>query len=146
MTLIAQDLVTRLGKGLRHTLTNRLAEAGILERKQSRVLGLFPRTTWPAADRAREDRLRRDLTSALVEVNEPGQRTAAIIALLVAVGRAHRTVPREGLSRGEVKSRAKRIAEDNWAAKAVRDAIAAATAATTAAATAAATGAAAAAT
>ena len=53
-----------------------------------------------------------------------------LIALLAAINRAHEVVDHEGLSSREVRKRAKQIAEGAWAAKAVRDAIAAATAAT----------------
>ena len=56
--------------------------------------------------------------------------TAALVALLAAIDRAHKVVDHEGLSSREVRRRAKQIAEGAWAAKAVRDAIAAATAAT----------------
>ena len=50
----ASALVTRLGKGLEGRLAERLAERGVLQRRDGKVLGLFPRTTWPAADTARE--------------------------------------------------------------------------------------------
>ena len=46
---------------------------------------------------------------------------------------AHKVVDREGLSGGQVKKRAKEVADGDWAAKAVKDAIAAAQAAVTAA-------------
>ena len=82
----------------------------------------------------------------LVDGNEPDPRTGALVALLHAVDRAHKTVPHEGVSDREVKKRAKEVAEGQWAAKAVKDAIAAATAATMAAITAATAGAAAAST
>ena len=52
---------------------------------------------------------------------------------MYAVDRAHQTVPHDGLSSGEVRRRAKEAAEGQWAAVAVRNAIAAVTAATTAA-------------
>ena len=138
----AQDLVGRLGKGVRDKLTTRLVEAGILERKESRILGIFPRTTWPAADRSHEEALRRDLTAVLVEGTEPDPRLGTIVALLVAAGRAHKTVPHPGVTDRDVKARAKAVAEGNWAAKAVKDAIDAVAAATMAAVTAAATAAA----
>ena len=73
----------------------------------------------------------------------PTPRTGALVALLHAVDRAHKTVPHDGVSDREVKKRAKQVAEGQWAAKAVKDAIAAATAATMAAVTAATAGAAA---
>jgi len=124
-----QDLVDRLGKGLDDELGERLAQKGILERSEGRILGLFPVTRWPAIDSGHKEEVRRALTAALVEGAEPEPRTAALIALLHAIGRAHKSVPHEGLSGGEVRKRAKRIAEGDWAAKAVKDAIEASTAA-----------------
>jgi len=125
----AQDLVDRLGKGLDDELAERLVQKGILERRDGRILGLFPVTRWPAVDSAHEEAVRRSLTAALVEGAEPDARTAALIALLQAIGRAHKTVPHDGLPAGEVRKRAKRIAEGDWAAKAVKDAVEASTAA-----------------
>ena len=55
----AQDLVVRLGKGLDDNLCSRLAERGMLERRDDKVLGLFPRTRWPARDCAHEEDVRR---------------------------------------------------------------------------------------
>jgi Golgi phosphoprotein 3 (GPP34) len=138
----AQDLVGRLGKGLKDDLTGRLEQRGILERREQKVLGLFPRTRWPAADSSHEDAVRRDLAAALVQGVQPEQRTACLIALLSAIDRAHKVVDRDGLPAGQVRKRAKEIANGEWAAKAVKDAIAASTAAVTAAVTAATTGAA----
>ncbi len=138
----AQGLVEKLGKGLDETLCNRLAERGILERRHDKVLGLFPRTRWPARDSSHEDAVRRALVTVLVDGNEPDPRTGALVALLYAVDRAHKTVPHDGVTDREVKKRAKEVAEGQWAAKAVKDAIAAATAATMAAVTAATAGAA----
>jgi hypothetical protein len=129
----AQDLVNRLGKGLTDTLCSRLAGRGILERQDDKVLGLFPRTRWPARDSSYEDAVRRALTVVLVDGSEPDPRTAALVALLHAIDRPHKTVAHEGVSDREVKKRAKEVAEGQWAAKAVKDAVAAAMAATTAA-------------
>jgi len=128
----AQDLVQRLGKGTRDALTDRLAERGLLERRDDRVLGLFPRTRWPAVDSSHEQDVRRRLTAVLVQGVEPDERTGALVALLSAIDKPHKVVDHEGLSTGEVRKRAKRIAQGDWAAKAVRDAIAASTAAITA--------------
>ena len=125
----AQDLVDRLGKGLDDELAERLVQKGILERRDGRILGLFPVTRWPAVDSAHEEAVRRSLTAVLVEGAEPDARTAALIALLQAIGRAHKTVPHDGLPTSEVRKRAKRIAEGDWAAKAVKDAVEASTAA-----------------
>lgn len=135
----AQDLVGRLGRGLVEELAGRLVERGILERRDDRLLGLFPRKRWPMVDARHEQELRASLTFVLVQGQEPDERTAALIALLAAVDRVHKVVDRGGMSARDVKRRARQIGEGDWAAKAVRDAIQAATAAMTAATTAAAT-------
>ena len=128
----ARDLVDRLGRGTRDALAERLAARGVLERHDDRVLGLFPRTRWPAVDSGREQEVRRLLTAVLVQGVEPDERTGALVALLSAIDKQHLVVEHEGLSAGEVRKRAKQIAKGDWAAKAVRDAIVAATAAITA--------------
>jgi hypothetical protein len=129
----AEDLVDRLGKGAREPLADRLAERGILQRRDDRALGLFPRTRWPAVDSSHEQEVRRSLTDVLVQGVEPDERTGALVALLSAIDKPHRVVDHRGLPSGEVRKRAKRIAEGDWAAQAVRDAIRASTAAVTAA-------------
>ncbi|ABL80899.1 MULTISPECIES: GPP34 family phosphoprotein [unclassified Nocardioides] len=128
----AHDLVDRLGKGTREALAERLGARGILERHDDRVLGLFPRTRWPAVDSSREQEVRRQLTAVLVQGVEPDERTGALVALLSAIDKPHQVVDHEGLSAGQVRKRAKQVAKGDWAAKAVRDAITASTAAITA--------------
>ena len=120
---------TQLGKGLTSTLAERLAERGFLQRRDDKVLGLFPRTRWPARDNSHEESVRRALTVVLVDGGRPDPRTAALVALLHAVDRAHKTVPHDGIGSRQVRKRAKQVAEGQWAAKAVKDAIAAAAAA-----------------
>jgi hypothetical protein len=132
----AQGLVEKLGKGLSDTLCTRLAERGILERRHDKMLGLFPRTRWPVRDTTHEEALRRELTVVLVDGDDPDPRTGALVALLYAVDRAHKTVPHEAVGDRDIKRRAKEVAEGQWAARAVKEAIAATTAATMAAMTA----------
>jgi hypothetical protein len=125
----AEDLVERLGKGAKDRLAEQLVERGILRRDASRALGVFPRTRWPAVDSTHEAEVRRALTGALVQGAQPDERTRALVALLHALDKAHRVVDHEGLPSREVRRRAKELAEGDWAAKAVRDAITASTAA-----------------
>jgi hypothetical protein len=125
----AQDLVGRLGRKRRETLLGRLEAKGVLRRSEDRVLGLFPRTRWPAIDSSHEADVRRVLGDALLGGVHPDQRTAALVALLSAMDLAHKVVDHEGLSSREVRKRAKQVAEGEWAAKAVKDAVAAAQAA-----------------
>ena len=61
--------------------------------------------------------------------------------MLAAVGHAHKVVERGDVPAKEIKARAKEIADGAWAAKAVKDAVAAAQAAMTAAIVASTTGA-----
>lgn len=133
----AQDLVNRFGKGLKPQLLTRLEDRGMLRRDEQKVLGLFPRTRWPATDVSHEEAVRRQLTGALVTGLLPDQRTAALVAVLSALGLAHKVVRDDTVPPRDVRERAKEIAESDWAAEAVRDAVQAAQAATVAATTAA---------
>lgn len=122
----AQDLVGRLGKGLRGRLLERLEARGVLERRSDTVLGLFPRTRWPAADTRHEEQVRARLHDVLVVGLTPDERTAALVAVLYAVDQAHKVLPGlDGGQRREVKKRAKTVADGAWAADAVRSAVAA---------------------
>jgi hypothetical protein len=125
----AQDLVARLGKKRRAPLLERLEGKGILQRHEDKVIGPFPRKRWPPVDSSHEADVRRRLGDALVRGVQPEERTAALVALLSALGLAHKVVDREGLPAGGVRKRAKTIADGDWAAKAVKDAVAAAQAA-----------------
>ena len=122
----SQELVGRLGKGVRARLLERLQARGVLERRSDTVLGLFPRTRWPTADSRHEEQVRARLRDVLLVGLAPDQRTGALTALLVAVDKAHAVLP--GLSREErraVKVRARAVAEGAWAAEAVSAAVAA---------------------
>ena len=129
----AQDLVNRLGRKRREPLLARLEQVGILRREEGKVMGLFPTTRWPAVDSSHEAGVRRALGDALVRGMQPDQRTAALVSLLHALDLVHRVLDTEGAPAREVKQRAKQVAEGDWAAKAVKDAVAAAQAAVTAA-------------
>ena len=131
-----QDLVNRLGKDLPDQLCARLAARGLLRREESKVLGLFPKTRWPAADRQHEEGLRAALQRALVQGEEPDERTATVIAVLTAADVLPKVVNRGSMSKRELKNRAEQIAAAGWATEAVRKAIQAAQAAVTAAVTA----------
>jgi len=128
----AQDLVNRLGKGTKDVLLAGLADRGLVRPVEDKVLGLFPRTTWPATDRTHEAAVRELLQGALVHGLTPDTRTSALIALLSAIDHAHKVVDRGELPAKDVKRRAKEIADGAWAAKAVKDAVTAAQSAMTA--------------
>lgn len=130
-----QDVVGKLHNGLRDRLYERLAERGILRRERDKVLGLFPRTSWPAAERAHEQRVRAAIADTLVRSRPPEPRIGALLSLLVAIDAVTKVVDPHayGIERRELKRRAKSIVEQNWTAEAVRKAVEAVNAATTAA-------------
>ena len=126
----AQDLVDRLGKGLKEQLADRLVERGVLERRDGQ--GARPVPAHPVAGGRPHPRgagtpsaHRRAGAAASSRTSAP----AALVALLSAIDKAHKVVDHEGLSSREVRKRAKQISEGAWAAKAVRDAISASVAA-----------------
>jgi AcrR family transcriptional regulator len=118
-------VIRPLSKNLRRTLYERLAGNGVVRAEKSRILGVFPVRRWPAQDASDEAEVRRLMTQALVQQVAPDTRTAALIALVHAVGCDDKIVdPRQhGLSKRELRARAKKIAEGNWASAAVRKAI-----------------------
>jgi hypothetical protein len=120
-------LVAKLGKGLDDRLAAALAERRILERRDGRLLGLLPRTTWPAVDTTRDHQLRRAITVCLVDGGRPDERTAALIGLLSAIDQAHQAVTAgHAVTKRQLRKRAREIADGQWPAKAVKDAVAAA--------------------
>ena len=118
-------VIRPLSKNLRRTLYERLAGNGVVRAEKNRILGVFPVRRWPAQDGSREAEVRRLMTQALVQQVAPDTRTAALIALVHAVGCVDKIVDpgQHGLSKRELRARAKKIAEGNWASAAVRKAI-----------------------
>jgi hypothetical protein len=114
-----------LAKHLRRTLYERLAANGVVRAEEGRILGVFPTHRWPALDAGHESEVRRLLTQALVQGATPDARTAALVALLHALDCEHKVVdPRaHGLSKRQLRARAREIAEGSWASDAVRTAI-----------------------
>ena len=113
-----------IGKGLYQRLLERLAARGILRLEVDRVLGLFPRTAWPAADSTHEDGVRRGLSDVLVVGRPPTTDELILIALLDAAGQVPTVLPGSDVSRRELRRRARAVAEDGgFAATAVRKAL-----------------------
>jgi hypothetical protein len=125
----AQDLVGVLGRGLREPLCQALAARGLLRRTEERVLGLFPRTRWPAADVRYEAAMRERLLAVLVHGAPPDPRSVALLALVAAVDRLGDLMDGTGLPRGEAKRRVRALSAGSWAAEAVRQSVDATTAA-----------------
>jgi hypothetical protein len=115
-----EQLIAKLRKRLRPTLLERLTAAGVLQRSTRTVMGIFPRTTWPAADPSHKRGLRARMQDVLVAGVTPDSRTATLVSLLAAAGAAHQVVDGD---RKAVQARAKSIAEGDWAGAAVKRAI-----------------------
>lgn len=118
----AKELVGPVGKGVADVLLERLAQRGILQRQDDKVLGLFPRTRWPAADSSHEEHVRRRIDAALTGGESPGARIAALIALLDGADQLG-VLAVDGMSNRQIKARAKEIAEGDWAGEAVGKAV-----------------------
>ena len=114
-----------LSKNLRGTLYQRLADRGVVRAERGRIFGVFPVRRWPAQDASDEAEVRRLMTQALVQHEAPDTRTAALITLVHAVGCVDKIVDarQHGLSKRQLRARAKKISEGNWASAAVRKAI-----------------------
>jgi Golgi phosphoprotein 3 GPP34 len=115
-----EQLIAKLRRRLRATLLERLSAAGVLRRSTRKLLGILPRTTWPAVDSSHKLELRARLQAVLVAGATPDGRTAALVSLLAAVNAAHKVVDGD---RKLVRARAKDIAAGDWAGAAVKKAI-----------------------
>lgn len=115
------DWVGRLASGVRKDVLARLQERGLIRAERHKLLGLLPSTRYPEADGSAERVIRERLDAVLAEGAEPDDRTAALIAIAHAAGVGK--ILAGGRPWKEVESRAKEIAEGDWAADAVRKAI-----------------------
>lgn len=119
------SVVTPLSKSLRRDLYDRLAAREMLRHESGRILGLIPTQRWPVEDAAHERSVRYRVETALVQRLTPDERTAALISLLHALKAVHKVVDARdhGVSKAELKARAKQVAEGDWGSKAVRQAV-----------------------
>lgn len=116
-----QNVLGKIRKGLRPVVLDRLTGRGLLSRRQTRVLGIFPVTRWPAADPRHKQEKVDELRPILLENAEPNTHLAALVGLLSAVDAAHKVVAVN--DRKAVKRRAKQIRESQWATDAVGKAV-----------------------
>ena len=116
-------VVSRISKGVRGRLLDRLVGRGLLRAGDSRFAGVFPMRAWLAVDSGHTRELRRDLHRVLHCERPPTREEAVIISLLHAVGRTADVVGDAGLGRRELQRRAKAVAERDAAGEAVRQAL-----------------------
>ena len=98
----------KVGKGLVETLAERQQQRGVLDRREEKVLGLVTRTRWPSRDPSRKESIRRGLVVILVQGGCADARNAALIGLLLAVHRLHRTITHPDARRSPLKQRPRR--------------------------------------
>jgi hypothetical protein len=111
---LAKSWIQRLPrrvKPLRERVAVGLVEQGVLREEHSKLLGLFGRTRYPAADPGPERELRARLISVLVDGAEPDPRTALLCSLLVPMQFVGKVVPKQ--DRREATKRAKALAEQS---------------------------------
>ena len=120
----AKDSLAPLKKHLRTAVLGRLAAAGLLRRQESRVLGIFPVTRWPAVDVMHKSEIRAGVRDVLTTGRNPTDREAALVSLLSAVDKVPLVVGPTEVPRRELRRRAKSIAQGEFAGEAVRRAIA----------------------
>lgn len=116
----AAAAVERLSSKLRPATFARLVAAGTLEEEKGRVLGVIPTTTWRFTDPAPRTALQRGVAAVLTGKAEPDERQAGLVSLLYAVKAEHKVV--DG-PRKELRARAKKVADGEWAGSAVSQAV-----------------------
>lgn len=120
----AKDWLHRLPRALaplRDRVAGGLVERGVLSEERTRVLGLFPRTRFPAADDGPERRLREALRAVLVAGRAPTEQEALLLGLLEPLGRVDQLVDRD--ERRAARRRAQELGEQGLAGDAVRQTV-----------------------
>ncbi len=123
----AQSVVTRLARKARQAAYDALTAAGRVRPHEEHVMGVFPVTRHDVLDGAGREALVAQLRDVLLADQPADERTGPLVGLLAAGDLLGVVVDRP--DRNRAKERAKQVSGGDWAAKGVRDAIAAANAA-----------------
>ncbi|HEX5533406.1 MAG TPA: GPP34 family phosphoprotein [Actinomycetales bacterium] len=117
--------VTALGKDQRDALYERLVARRVLRAERAKILGIFPRHTWPAEDASHENEVRERILSALRAGSTVDPRTGALISLLHSLRAVHKVFDPDaaGMPKKAMSRAAEQISAGDWASKAVRQAI-----------------------
>ena len=118
-----EQVIETFAEGLQPRLILRLQRCGQITPVDRRILGIFSATDWYPAPGSRREAIRAELQLVLAGTTIPLPRAAALISLLSAVDAAAKVFP-EGHKQA-IRMRAKQIAASEWAARSVRDAVAA---------------------
>jgi hypothetical protein len=113
--------VSKFAKDTRPRVLEKLVADGVLTMEKDRVLGVFPRTRYPAAQGtvpAVETDARERMRTAVLGDGAVEPRTAALCALVAATDLDRKVFA--DLDRKRVKARLQEISQGEWAAKAVQ--------------------------
>jgi hypothetical protein len=116
--------VTKFAKETRPRVLDRLVADGVLTTEKDRVLWVFPRTKYPAANGVEptvETEARQRMRAAVLAEGAVEERTAALCSLVAATELDRKVFA--DLDRKRVKARLKEIGEGAWAATAVKKSI-----------------------
>lgn len=121
-----RSTIRKVGQGkhareLRESLQQGLAERGVLNEEQAKVLWVFPSTRWTAHDPAPEAAVRARVLAALTSSATPDERTASLVSLLLATSLLRKVFP--GQDQRALKRRAKEISASQWVGAAVKKVI-----------------------
>lgn len=122
----AQVVVSKLAKGVRSDLLNRLTDQGTIRFERAHLAGIIPTRAWPASDAQPAEELKRELHQVLTGERSPTPRAASIISLLHAIDGTAKVLDCTGLGGRAAKRRAKAIAAGDTTGEVVRQALAAA--------------------
>ncbi|MFG1996989.1 GPP34 family phosphoprotein [Actinoplanes sp. NPDC048988] len=113
--------VTKFAKDTRPQVLDRLVADGVLTVEKDKVLWVFPRTRYPAANGVEpvaETEARQRMQAAVLEAGPVDPRTAALCALVAATDLDRKVFT--GLDRKVVQARLREIGAGSWAAAAVK--------------------------
>lgn len=117
------DVIRRISGKVREPLLAEITDKGWVSKEQTKVLGLFTRTSWPEIDGRHEADLRNRLQLALLSNAAPDSpHTAALISLLHACKALPKLFP--DADKKALEQRATELSGGEWAGAAVRQAIA----------------------
>jgi hypothetical protein len=115
-----QRAVERLRQHVRDNVMAQLEGRGVLSVERTRMLGIFPTTSYVIRDPRALSDVREAVGDVVLGHRAPDARTGALISLLYAVRAVHKVVDGD---RREVTARAKEISEGDWAGAAVKKAM-----------------------
>jgi Golgi phosphoprotein 3 (GPP34) len=107
--------------GLRNRRLARLADLGVLETREHKILGFIRHTSYPERDPAARNEVHARLR-ALVEGGPADDRSSALLAIVHACKLDRKVFP--DVDRGSMRRRVKEITEQEWAGRAVAKVIA----------------------